>query len=274
MGTFLFSPGRLRRASPGSDENGNVPVAENRNVPVFALHVQREVGRLLAPLWVLGSALLLRFVGGYRIEGMAAARHEYRRIRAEHHGPLLICANHLTMIDSALIAWALGSPLWYLLHYSALPWNVPEQRNFAASSGQRIVSWVMKCRPVTRGGERTEVARVLAGFTYLLSLGDAGLVFPEGGRSRTGRVDVEAAAPGVGRIVQSLPGCLVLCVYLRGHRQENYSNLPARGERFHIDFRRIEPSSPHRGLRGSREIAQRIVAELAEMERTYFDDRQ
>ena len=37
------------------------------------------------------------------------------------------------MVDSALIAWALGSPLWYVRHFAALPWNMPERRNFARS---------------------------------------------------------------------------------------------------------------------------------------------
>ena len=43
---------------------------------------------------------------GWRIENAAEARAEFRRLRREG-GPLLVCANHLTMIDSALIAWAL-----------------------------------------------------------------------------------------------------------------------------------------------------------------------
>jgi 1-acyl-sn-glycerol-3-phosphate acyltransferase len=77
----------------------------------------------------------------------------------------------------------------------------------------------MKCLPVTRGGERTAVADVLNRFVYLLSQGEVGMIFPEGGRSRSGRVEVDMAAPGVGRVVTTLPGCRVLCVYLRGERQ-------------------------------------------------------
>ena len=62
------------------------------------------------------------------------------------------------MVDSAIIAWALGSPGWYLRHFSALPWNVPERRNFAASPSQRVLVYLMKCVPITRGGDRAEVA--------------------------------------------------------------------------------------------------------------------
>jgi hypothetical protein len=235
--------------------------------------VQREVGRGLGIVWVPLIPLLLEYYGGYRVDGMEEARREYQRIRAGSRQPLLICANHLTMVDSAIVAWALGSPGWYLLHYSSLPWNVPERKNFATSLVDQVASYVMKCLPITRGGPRGEVAQVLAEFAYLLAGGEVGLVFPEGGRSRTGRVDVEAAAAGVGRVVQSVPGCQVLCVYLRGEHQTTFSDLPAEGERFHLDLKLIEPRSEHRGLRGSRDVARTIVAELAAMEARYFDGR-
>ncbi|MGH7804659.1 MAG: 1-acyl-sn-glycerol-3-phosphate acyltransferase [Candidatus Binatia bacterium] len=213
---------------------------------------------------------MLRWVARYRIEGVEAARKEYRRIRSTHRGPLLICANHLTLIDSALVAWALGSSFTYLRDYAALPWNVPEAKNFAASYVQWITTYVMKCLPITRGGDRAEISRVLTEFSELLSWGEVGLVFPEAGRSRTGRIDVDLAAAGVGRIVNALPGCKVLCVYLRGRGQETFGDVPARGERFTVDLRFIAPKSEHRGLRGSREVSQQILGELADMERAHF----
>lgn len=221
-------------------------------------------------VWIPLVAFFLRVVAGYRIEGVEAVRREYQRIRAARGAPLLVCANHLTLIDSAIVAWALGSPGWYLLHYSALPWNVPERRNFAATLAQRLTSYVMKCLPITRGGSRRDVARVLGDFAYVLSRGDVGLVFPEGGRSRSGRVEIEDAAPGVGRVVRALPGCRILCVYLRGRRQATFSDYPARGERFHVELSLIEPKSEFDGLRGSRDVARQIIAELAAMERRHF----
>ena len=239
-----------------------------------ALRVQHAVGRCFSPIWVPLTAALLEYAGGYRIANAAAAREEYRRIRATHRGPLVVCANHLTLIDSALIAWALGTTKTYLRDYGALPWNVPEARNFAASVLQRVTTYVMKCLPITRGGDRNEVSRVLSEFTHVLSWGEVGLVFPEGGRSRTGRIDVELAAAGVGRVVNGLAGCKVLCVYLRGDHQEAFSDYPVRGERFTVGLRLVEPRSDHRGLRASREVSRQILAELADMERQYFDDRE
>ncbi len=239
----------------------------------LGLALQREVGRSLAVVWIPLATILLRFVAGYRIDRVESVRREYRRIRAEQGGPLLLCANHLTLIDSAVIALALGSPGWYLMHYSSLPWNVPERTNFAVSLVPRVLTYVMKCLPITRGGSRSGIARVLTDFAYVLSRGEVGLVFPEAGRSRTGRVDLEAAATGVGRVVRSLPGCRVLCVYVRGRHQSTYSDYPMRGERFHVDLRVIEPRTEHAGLRGSRDVARQIVAELAALERRYFVGR-
>lgn len=232
------------------------------------------MGCVLAPLWVPLVAGILRVVLGYRIEGRAALRRQYAELWRTRAGPLLICANHLTMIDSALIAWALGRPSWYVRHFAAVPWNVPERQHFAASLWARSLVYVMKCLPITRGGSRAEVAATLQRLTHVLAGGDAGLIFPEGGRSRSGRVDVDAAMYGVGRIVRSLPGCRVLCVYLRGARQATHSDMPHRGDRFHVQLEVLQPTSPATGMRADRDIALQIVRQLAAMEQRYFDDRQ
>jgi 1-acyl-sn-glycerol-3-phosphate acyltransferase len=234
-----------------------------------ALVVQRAVGRLLSPLWFPATIGAMRFGFRWRIEGVAAVRAEYRALRREG-GPLLVCANHLTLIDSALVAWALGSPGWFLFHYAALPWNVPERRNFASSRVSRVLVYVMKCVPIVRGGDRAAIGRVLARLARLLQGGEAVLIFPEGGRSRTGSVEPDSAAYGVGRLVAAVPDCRVLCVYLRGLHQEAPGDFPVRGERFRVRTRCIAPSSPFQGMRRARDLAGRIVAVLAELEREHF----
>ncbi len=238
-----------------------------------ALLLQREVGRLLAWLWIPLVVGILRLGMGWRIEGTRESRERFRRLRRGSADGLLVCANHLTMVDSFVIAWALAPAWWHVLHYGSVPWNTPERENFARTWPMRALVWVMKCIPVRRGGDRREVGFVLARFTWLLSLGETGLMFPEGGRSRTGRVDTQASTYGVGRIVRALPGTRVLCVYLRGERQETWSDLPARGERFRVRVCELEPKSERSGLRGSLEVSRQVLAKLAEMEREHFDGR-
>jgi hypothetical protein len=240
-----------------------------------SLLTQLAVSRLLSPLWLPLTSLLMRFALGWRVEPAEheAARREYSRIRRESKAPLLVCANHLTMFDSFVVGWALASPWTYLRDFGAMPWNTPEEVHFASTWWKRTLAYLYKCVPLKRGSDRSEVAKVLAKVGFLLARGQAVLVFPEGGRSRSGRVEVESAAYGVGRLVNSLPGCRVLCVYLRGEGQHTWSDLPRRGERFHVALALIEPKSDQRGLRGSLDVARQITAQLAEMERSYFDGR-
>jgi 1-acyl-sn-glycerol-3-phosphate acyltransferase len=236
--------------------------------------VQREIGRVLSPLWTPLAVALMRFGMGYRIASHQALRAKFARIREESDAPLLLCANHLTMLDSFLVAWAL-SPTWrYSVFYDELPWNVPERSNFASNPWERFTSYVMKCIPITRGGAREEVAAVLERLASLTLAGEVALIFPEGGRSRSGRVDVEGAGWGIGRILSAIPDCRVACIYMRGAGQTSWSERPARGETLAVELECIEPKSDLRGVRRSRDIARQVVGKLAGMEKEYFDGRE
>jgi hypothetical protein len=165
-------------------------------------------------------------------------------------------------------------PWWYVAHFSSLPWNTPERDNFSRTWWLRLATYVMKCIPVERGGDRREVGRTLDRIRYMLACGDVGLIFPEGGRSRSGRIDAEATTYGVGRVVKTLPGCRVLCVYLRGEGQATYPDAPARGERFRVLFAGLEPKTEHAGMRGSLAITRQVLARLSALETEWFDARQ
>lgn len=236
----------------------------------MALTLQREVGRVMAVLWIPAMAFMLRFGLRYRIQNAAELRARYRNLVRESDGPVLICANHLTMIDSVLVAWALGGSWWWVFNYRRMPWNLPEYSNFAYHWVNRALAWLAKCIPIVRGGKRTEVSGVLKRIQHLLSKGETALIFAEGGRSRTGRVQLDSIADGVGRIVSSVRGCQALCVYLRGDRQRSWSTIPARGDSFYVDFELFRPYSEYSGLRRSRDFARQIVEHLATMEEKYF----
>ena len=216
----------------------------------------------------------LLFILGYRIENVVEIREQYKRLREESDAPLLICPNHLTLVDSIVLTWALVP--WYrlVLHWDEMPWNTPERKNFARTGMTRILVFIAKCIPISRGGEREKVAQVLTRVTHLLIRGEVALLFPEGTRSRTGRVSADAVAWGVGRIIAATPGCRVLCVYMRGDTQETWGSIPNMGDSFNIQLDCFEPKSDFKGARRSRDLAAQIITRLSKMEEDYFDGRQ
>ena len=215
----------------------------------------------------------MRFVRGYRVRDLARVRAEFDRIRGAGTAPLMVCANHLTLIDSFVVGWALRSPCGYLRDWNSFAWNTPERTNFAGKWWHEVLTYLSKCIPITRGGRREDTGAVLDRVTHGLANGEVALIFPEGGRSRSGRIDSENVAWGVGRMIGAVPGCRVLCVYSRGASQDTWSEFPAKGEVFDVKLACIEPKSDHRGARRSRDIAQQVVSRLSSMEEEYFDDR-
>ena len=238
-----------------------------------ALTIQREVGRLSAVVWITSIVFAMRYLMRYRVKDAVELRKRFRAMMRENDQPVLICANHLTMADSAVVAWALGGSWWYLFNYSRMPWNLPEYTNYASLWPSRVGAWITKCIPIRRGGNREHVSGVIQRVQHLLARGETALIFPEAGRSRTGRVQFDSIAHGVGRIMNSVRDCQALCVYMRGDRQTTWSTVPARGDSFYVDFQLFRPESEHSGLRRSKDLAEQIVARLSVMEQQYFASR-
>lgn len=239
----------------------------------FYLQLQYCLGRV-AILFLAPLVYLLVRLFGYRVRDLKAIRRECARLFKEHRGPWIICSNHLTNIDSVILEYAMAHMFTYVRNFQLLPWNLPERANFQRSFFSTFMCYVMKCIPVSRGGDREEMKRVLEKCTYVLRRRQPLLMFPEGGRSRTGRVDVEGFSYGVGRFISSEEDCRVLCVYLRGDSQESFSLIPRFGERFTM---LIDVLIPQRtdltGLRAQRYYAEQIIKRLARMEETYYTAR-
>jgi hypothetical protein len=211
---------------------------------------------------------------GYRLRDLDATRRHWAELRRRHPGPWLICGNHLTLIDSMLLTYGLMSLSSHFKEFRALPWNLPERANFQKQLWKGLLCYLAKCIPVSRGGDREEMQTTLGKCNWVLQNNRVLMIFPEGGRSRAGRIDQENFSYGIGRFLQDHPSCRVLCVYLRGDRQDAYSDLPARGESFTISIDVFEPRRPVKeGLRGQRELAGQIVSHLAQMEEEYFAGR-
>ncbi len=240
----------------------------------LALGVQSFVVRLMGPITVTAIGLVMRFLYGFSFHNHQEIRRRFKAELAAHPGPVMIAANHLTFVDSPILTWGLAPTWWYVLRSSKLPWNVPERSNFAANLPTRVLIYLCKCLPITRGGDRTAIPLIFNKLAHLMERGHLVLMFPEARRSRTSRIDRTHAAHGVGRLVKSVPGTRVLCLYLRGDHQREHSFLPVKGETFYLATSWLQPTTDKRGLRGSVDLTGQILTRLEEMEQEYFDGRQ
>jgi 1-acyl-sn-glycerol-3-phosphate acyltransferase len=236
---------------------------------IFLL-LQNFIGRIailiLAPLYFLASRIFF-----YRVRDLKEIRRHCAAEFARHKGGWIVCSNHLTMIDSFILSYAMFSLSNHIIHYKKLPWNLPEWNNYKDNIILTILCYLSKCIPINRGGSREKMKAAMDKCVYLLNSGETIMIFPEGKRSRTGRVDKEGFSYGVGRFIKNAENCKVMCMYLRGDKQASYSVIPSWGEKFSIDIEIFTPQ-PAQGseLRVQREYATQIIDRLVKMEENYF----
>ena len=236
----------------------------------FFLQLQNFLGRItiiiIAPLYFFVARILF-----YRVRNLRDIRRQCAEEFSRHQGPWIICANHLTMIDSFILGYATFSLSRHFTAYKKLPWNLPERSNFQSNPVLALLCYLTKCIPIDRGGAREKTKKTLDSCIYLMRQGHNIMIFPEGGRSRTGRVNKEGFSYGVGRFIKDVAGCKIMCIYLRGDKQDNYSIIPAWGEKFSVAVEVFTPTPPAAsGLRAQREYAAQIIDRLAQMEEKYF----
>ncbi|MBU0505642.1 1-acyl-sn-glycerol-3-phosphate acyltransferase [bacterium] len=213
----------------------------------------------------------MRLVMRYKVPKIREIRKKFRDITSQNRNPLIICANHLTMADSMVLVCALGSPWYYFRHFHLLAWNLPEKNNFYSSLFSRLCCYLGKCLPVVRGGTKEETKKTFEKVSHLLYSGDSIMIFPEGTRSRQGRVAVESCSYAVGKFLQRAPAAKVICFYLRGLGQHSYSKFPKYKEEFYADIKGLSPKTSSQGMRGARDLSLQIINELVEMEKGYFE---
>jgi 1-acyl-sn-glycerol-3-phosphate acyltransferase len=162
------------------------------------LYFQYLVGRLAvfaaAPLVLLAIRL-----AGYRMKNLKELRSKVSRLMDDHPGPWLVCANHLTLIDSVILLYAMLPVSRQMVRFDQMPYNLPEQMNFSSNKLVRVACYIAKCIPVQRGGDRDSVKLILEKCAYILGNGGNLMIFPEGTRSRSGRVNTEDFPYGTGR---------------------------------------------------------------------------
>jgi 1-acyl-sn-glycerol-3-phosphate acyltransferase len=245
-------------------ETSDPPQNEQRKLALQAL-----VGWATFALVGPGAVLTMRGIRAHRMEGLDEARAKYRAALANGR-PTLVCANHLTMVDSAFLHHGLASLFDYLRDFKKFSWNVPATENFTKSFLLRTLVYVGKCIPIDRSADAAHHKEVLDKIKHLVRSGQPCMIFPEGGRSRTGRVEPANVTYGVGQILKDLDRPQVVCAYLRGEHQTSWGGLPARGDTMHLTVEVIEPTTHETGLRAARDLSRQVIQKLAEMEEVHF----
>ena len=237
-----------------------------------ALAMQALAGRLAFLIVGPAAVFYMRRIRRNRIVGLHEARRVYRDALAVGR-PTLVCANHLTMYDSLYLHHAFGSTIDYLADFRSFSWNVPAVENFERNLAWRTIVYLGKCIPIDRAGDAAHHKKVLDKLTYLASKNEACTIFPEGGRSRTGRFEVQSVTYGAGRVLAALDRPQVVCAYLRGEKQEAATDAPAVGDTLHLSVEVIEPRTGHVGMRGARDLTRQVAEKLREMEERHFASR-
>jgi len=240
----------------------------------WPLAVQYLAGRLF--VFVVGPVTygIVRLLG-WRVRNLREVRRSCQYHFRQHKGPWLVCANHLTLIDSVVLTYTMLPLHRYLLNFRWLAWNLPERTNFNRNALLAALCYLIKCIPIQRGGDRDDMKRQLEKCNTLLNHKQLLMVFPEGGRSRTGRVALETYSYGVGRFVHQFENIKILCIYLRGDGQATYSDFPKAGEVFTADVSVLEPRRVESsGLKAQRDYAEQIIRRLSQMEENYFAGRE
>ncbi|MEX2571689.1 MAG: hypothetical protein WD737_10360, partial [Gemmatimonadota bacterium] len=95
------------------------------------LALQRQISYLFFPIMALAALFWIRVVRRLTLFQPDRTRARFEELVGADSSPVLICSNHLTLVDSVILAWGFVSPLNYLKRYSRLPWSVPEKANFS-----------------------------------------------------------------------------------------------------------------------------------------------
>jgi 1-acyl-sn-glycerol-3-phosphate acyltransferase len=214
-------------------------------------------------------AFVMGWVVRYKIQNRDEIRKQFKEI-TKNNSPLIICSNHLTFIDSALLIWALGANSWYFFNYRFMSWNLPAGDVFKKKLYFRIILFLGKSIFIHRDGTKEHKEDVLSMAHDLIKKGQVFTIFPEGRRSRTGRFDTNHITFGTSKIIMSLGGCNILCTYIRSDKQQGYSNYPAIGSQFRplLKLIKIEPTKT--GRHGYAEVSEIISKEIKALEDQYF----
>lgn len=236
---------------------------------ILMLKIQRFLDFFMFIPVSISVVVFMNYIRKNRFLNLEAMRDRYREITRDKK-PTLVCANHLTMFDSIYMHYALNNIPGYFFNFRLFSWNVPAVEKFKTTLFLKLFTYLGKCIPIDRTGSAAHKQKVVSQLKYLLSNGETVTIFPEGGRSRTGYVDVENVTYGSGEILMTVPGCQVACIYIRGMTQKTFTPLPPKGDDIYFSIEVIHPETNQTGMRGARDISLQIINKLKEMEDEFF----
>jgi phosphopantetheinyl transferase (holo-ACP synthase) len=231
-----------------------------------------------APLVYIYLFIVGKYQFGYRFKRLKAFRAKICYQLKDHKGPVIRAANHLTLVDSFLVFWAVF-PWGKLYRDSLVPWSTPEYRNYYHIGGWfrsrliRGILYLCRCIPFLREGEDAASIewreKAFEKCVWILKNGGSVFVYPEAGRSRKGWLEPHRPKDFLGRLALAVPEAKFLCVYLRGEGQLCTTAYPAKGESFRaygelIDGAAVETSP--------RQVSQKLFDALAQLQERWFKD--
>ena len=260
--TTLHS-GYLSRDLTGTSE----PASTDALIPptgflLFKTYLQRTLAHIFVLPFCGIIAFILKNLCKYKIEDRDMLRAQFQTILKDR-SPLIICSNHLTFIDSAIIIWALSSNSNYFFNFRSFTWNLPAGDFFKKKFRYRFVAYFSKCIFIHRDGTKEHKNSILGLCHYLLEKGEIITLFPEGRRSRTGSFEKDKLTLGAARLISNLSNCRVLTMYVRGNNQKTYSNYPPKGARFKILMEVINPP-PAPAERGKKDYQIQLMKQIGQ----------
>ncbi len=225
------------------------------------------------------TVIACRWYLGYRLKGDEKFRDELWKKLDEHDGPLIWAANHLTLIDSFLIFWAV-TPMSRIGTSKRIPWSTPEYRNYYHLGGWlrsrmiRALMYLCRCIPFLREGEDAASVRwreaVFEKLVRILKDDGSVFVYPEAGRARSGWFETHTPKDFLGRLALEVPKAKFLCVYLRAEDQICTTVYPSKGATLRMAADLIPAVLP--GETTARQISQRLFDALGGLQQDWFQD--
>ncbi len=242
-----------------------------------SLRRQRLLSRAFVVPVSLTVAAIARLYFKYKLDAnIDAIRRDIWAKLDRHDGPVIWAANHLTLIDSFLVYWAVF-PTSRLLEERRVPWSTPEYTNYYKLGGPlqsafiRGLLYLCRCIPFLRGGEDSKSEewrqRAFEKCVWALKIGGSVFVYPEAGRSRSGWLEPRRPKDFLGRLALEVPASKFLCVYLRSDRQISTTACPPKGDRLRVIADLMDGA---REGESARDVSQRLFDRLAEMQNEWW----